>query len=336
VSLREAVAADQAGAGQLGPTRLAPLSEAVAAQGLALQRADSCLASLGAALAEHELRLASLREAVADGQALPRRPDEPRCHATESEAAAPQAPAQLDSTNRDKEVFVAGLAELAGRYDEMIAHMEAVCKLPDELTELERDLLSMAYKGAAGDRLAAWRSITSAERGARIEGTWEEVKHAREYRERVEAELTKICGSILGLLDGGLIARASTDEARVFYQGMKAQYLGYIAEVSAGVAKKKAAGRTRLAYEAASRVAAGGLAATHLGRLGLAFNYSVFSYNVLGDSDEACRLARTAYEDAVAALDGAPQDPGRDVMLQRLWDNLTCWMRRGARGGACC
>ena len=39
----------------------------------------------------------------------------------------------------------------------------------------------------------------------------------KEYCSKVEAELQKICDTILGLLDGKLIGKASTGESTVFY-----------------------------------------------------------------------------------------------------------------------
>eukprot|EP00448_Togula_jolla_P007441 CAMPEP_0170606426 /NCGR_PEP_ID=MMETSP0224-20130122/20506_1 /TAXON_ID=285029 /ORGANISM="Togula jolla, Strain CCCM 725" /LENGTH=45 /DNA_ID= /DNA_START= /DNA_END= /DNA_ORIENTATION= len=42
---------------------------------------------------------------------------------------------------RDKNVYFAKLAEQAERYDEMATYMEAVGKLPDELSVEERNLL---------------------------------------------------------------------------------------------------------------------------------------------------------------------------------------------------
>eukprot|EP00418_Pyrodinium_bahamense_P084606 CAMPEP_0179052606 /NCGR_PEP_ID=MMETSP0796-20121207/21843_1 /TAXON_ID=73915 /ORGANISM="Pyrodinium bahamense, Strain pbaha01" /LENGTH=53 /DNA_ID=CAMNT_0020749175 /DNA_START=93 /DNA_END=250 /DNA_ORIENTATION=+ len=50
--------------------------------------------------------------------------------------------------NREKEVYFAKLAEQAERYDEMANHMEAVGKIPTELSVEERNLLSVAYKNA--------------------------------------------------------------------------------------------------------------------------------------------------------------------------------------------
>merc|ERR1712194_461888 len=112
-----------------------------------------------------------------------------------------------------------------------------------------------------------------------------------------------ICDTILGLLGGSLIAKSTSGESKVFYQKMKADYFRHIAEFSEGDAKTKAAESARLAYEEAQKVAEKDLAVTHPIRLGLALNFSVFQYEVLSNPDEACKMARTAFEDAIAELD---------------------------------
>jgi len=139
--------------------------------------------------------------------------------------------------------------------------------------------------------------------------------------------LGKICGTILGLLDTNLISAATTGESKVFYQKMKADYYRYIAEFSDGDAKSKAAENARLAYEDASKVAEKDLVVTHPIRLGLALNYSVFQYEVLQNPDEACKMARTAFEDAIAELDNVAEDSYKDstLIMQLLRDNLTLW-----------
>merc|ERR1712179_863966 len=138
-------------------------------------------------------------------------------------------------------------------------------------------------------------------------GNDDQAKYAKEYCSKVEAELQKICDTILGLLDGNLINKASTGESKVFYQKMKADYYRYIAEFSDGDAKAKAAENARQAYEEAHKVAEKDLAVTHPIRLGLALNYSVFQYEVLQNPDEACKMARTAFEDAIAELDNVQE-----------------------------
>merc|ERR1712093_964481 len=142
----------------------------------------------------------------------------------------------------------------------------------------------------------------SVEQKQKTKGNEENAKYAKEYCAKVETELQKICDTILGLLDGNLISKASTGESKVFYQKMKADYYRYIAEFSDGDAKAKAAESARGAYSEAQAVAEKDLAVTHPIRLGLALNFSVFQYEVLGNPDEACKMARTAFEDAIAEL----------------------------------
>jgi len=229
--------------------------------------------------------------------------------------------------SRDKDVYFAKLAEQAERYDEMADYMEKVGKAPDELSVEERNLLSVAYKNAVGSRRAAWRIITSVEQKEKTKGNEENAKFAKEYCSKVEAELDKICNTILGLLDGNLIAKASNGESKVFYQKMKADYYRYQAEYANGDGKSKAAEAARLAYEEAQKVAEKDLAVTHPIRLGLALNFSVFQYEVLSNPDEACKMARTAFEDAIAELDNVAEDSYKDstLIMQLLRDNLTLW-----------
>merc|ERR1712224_1177884 len=158
-------------------------------------------------------------------------------------------------------------------------------------------------------------------------GNEENAKYAKEYCAKVETELQKICDTILGLLDGNLIPKATSGESKVFYQKMKADYFRYIAEFSAGDKKKNAAESARLAYEEAQKVAEKDLAVTHPIRLGLALNYSVFQYEVLSQPDEACKMARTAFEDATAELDNVAEDSYKDstLIMQLLRDILTLW-----------
>merc|ERR1712117_910906 len=117
--------------------------------------------------------------------------------------------------NRDKEVYFAKLAEQSERYDEMADYMEAVGKMPDELSVEERNLLSVAYKNAVGSRRAAWRIITSVEQKEKTKGNEEQATYAKEFRGKVEGELRKICKAILNLLDKKLIPKTPSGESKV-------------------------------------------------------------------------------------------------------------------------
>jgi 14-3-3 protein epsilon len=229
--------------------------------------------------------------------------------------------------NKDKSVYFAKLAEQAERYDEMADHMQEVGKVGDELSVEERNLLSVAYKNAVGSRRAAWRIISSVEQKEKSKGNETNTAHAAEYRKTVEEELDKICKAILDLLDVNLLPKATSGESKVFYQKMKADYYRYIAEYSTDDKKTKAANNAKEAYKAAQEVAEKDLAVTHPIRLGLALNFSVFQYEVLGETDEACKMAREAFEQAIAELDNVDESSYKDstLIMQLLRDNLTLW-----------
>jgi len=228
--------------------------------------------------------------------------------------------------DKDKNVYFAKLAEQAERYDEMADYMKAVGSAPGELTVEERNLLSVAYKNAVGSRRASWRIISSVEQKEQSKGNDANVGHAKAYRAKVEAELQGICDTILALLSDSLIPQAKDAESKVFYHKMKGDYYRYIAEFTDGDKKSAAANSAKMAYDDAMG-AASELAVTHPIRLGLALNFSVFHYEVLNNPDEACKMARTAFEDAIAELDNVSEESYKDstLIMQLLRDNLTLW-----------
>lgn len=153
---------------------------------------------------------------------------------------------------------MAKLAEQAERYDEMVEAMEKVAKTVDteELTVEERNLLSVAFKNVIGARRASWRIISSIEQKEESKGNEDHVAAIKEYRSKVEAELSTICDSILKLLDSHLIPSSSTGESKVFYLKMKGDYHRYLAEFKTGAERKEAAEATLLAYKSAQVSAA--------------------------------------------------------------------------------
>ena len=83
----------------------------------------------------------------------------------------------------------------AERYDDMAAAMKSVTEKDADLTNEERNLLSVAYKNVVGARRSSWRVISSIEQ--KTEGSEKKQAMAKDYREKVEKELTKICEEVL-------------------------------------------------------------------------------------------------------------------------------------------
>jgi 14-3-3 protein epsilon len=144
----------------------------------------------------------------------------------------------------------------------------------------------------------------------------------------------KVCHDVIQLLTEHLIPAAENGDEKVFYHKMAGDYHRYVAEVSANEERKTAATASADCYQAATDVAAKSLQPTHPIRLGLALNFSVFHYEILEQRDEACNIAKKAFDDAIADLDMLPEESYKDstLILQLLRDNLTLWTSDSQEG----
>lgn len=79
----------------------------------------------------------------------------------------------------------------------MVEAMKSVAKMDVELTVEERNLLSVAYKNVIGARRASSRIISSIEQKEENKGNEQHVAKIKEYRQKVENELSGICNDIL-------------------------------------------------------------------------------------------------------------------------------------------
>lgn len=232
-------------------------------------------------------------------------------------------------TEKDKSIYMAKLAEQAERYEEMVKEMKKVVNAGEPLTVEERNLLSVAFKNVIGARRASWRVLSSVEKNqeeSHDEKSPNKLQSIKEYRQKVEKELREICEDILKLLEKTLVPMAVDIESKVFYNKMKGDYQRYMAEFSTDKEKKDAAEKALVAYKDATDLAKG-LDATHAIRLGLALNFSVFYYEILNSPQQACKLAKHAFDDAIANLDSLNEDSYKDstLIMQLLRDNLTLW-----------
>jgi 14-3-3 protein beta/theta/zeta len=232
----------------------------------------------------------------------------------------------MSTTDRNHEVQWAKLAEQAERYDDMAQRMKCVTEIDADLSNEERNLLSVAYKNVVGARRSSWRVISSIETKS-VDGN---AGIASEYRKTVEEELKKICNEVLDLLTDHLVSTATAKgsaESKVFYLKMKGDYYRYLAEVAAEEDRATAVANSQEAYQAAFDISKIDMAPTHPIRLGLALNFSVFYYEINNAPEQACTLAKQAFDDAIAELDTLNEESYKDstLIMQLLRDNLTLW-----------
>ncbi|XP_077587423.1 14-3-3 protein beta/alpha-1-like [Stigmatopora nigra] len=219
----------------------------------------------------------------------------------------------------------AKLAEQAERYDDMAECMKVVTEKGDDLTNEERNLLSVAYKNVVGARRSSWRVLSSIE--AKSDTSEKKLQLVKEYREKVEKELQDICKNVLTLLDNYLIGNSKQQESKVFYLKMKGDYYRYLAEVASGDDKTTIIESSQQAYQEAFDISKEHMDPTHPIRLGLALNFSVFFYEILNSPEKACELAKKAFDEAIAELDQLNEESYKDstLIMQLLRDNLTLW-----------
>lgn len=228
-----------------------------------------------------------------------------------------------DSSPKEN-VQKAKLAEQAERYEDMASVMKTVVEVSEaELSNEERNLLSVAYKNVVGARRSAWRVISCIVKKA--EGCEKKQDVAKAYLEKIEKELKDICQEVLDLLDKHLINKAESPESKIFFWKMRGDYCRYLAEVASE--EMEDTKMSQQAYQKALDLSKENLATTHPIRLGLALNFSVFYYEILNSSDKACQLAKEAFDEAIAELDTLSEESYKDstLIMQLLRDNLTLW-----------
>ena len=229
-------------------------------------------------------------------------------------------------SSKEELIYKAKVCEQTERFEDMIEAMKQVVTMTtEELTVEERNLLSVAYKNTVGSRRTAWRALSAIEQKEESKGG----KHTpllRDYKKKIEEELSKFCNDILDLIDKVIVPKADKAESKVFFKKMKGDYYRYISEYASGDLHKKVSQEALQTYNEATTDAEE-LKKTNPIRLGLALNFSVFHYEVLNDPQKACTMAKTAFDDAIGEIEELGDDEYKDstTIMQLIRDNLTLW-----------
>ena len=223
---------------------------------------------------------------------------------------------------------LARLAEDAELYDHMCEIMTHLVKHKNGvLDRQERNLLSIAFKNNIGTGRNAHRTL-----GDESEDGKQPLAAA--YRDIVSQEVEAQCKDIIQLLTSVLVPAAennSDGEVYVFYTKMTADYYRYACEITTSESNKEEyknkAGEFYQKAWAKATHEEDGLAPYHPIRLGLALNYSVAHYEVLKNKDEACKLAKEAFDKAINNISDLQENDYKDstLIMQLLRDNLTLW-----------
>ncbi|KAJ3214819.1 14-3-3 protein, partial [Clydaea vesicula] len=211
--------------------------------------------------------------------------------------------------SREKNLYLAKLAEQGGRYNDMQEFITALFKdlaVSNEApTVEERELFAIASKNVVGDLRETWYTIELIVKRLReSESDEEKLQTALDYQNKLKDEITLYCNLVVDLIDKNLIPSTKKDVAAlIFFHKMKADYLRYLAEISTEEKKEQLAVLAKLSYTTAADIASTELPPTHPTRLGLVLNYSVFHYDILNSVEAASIIAKQGFDDALAEID---------------------------------
>jgi len=237
----------------------------------------------------------------------------------------------IASMDSEKLEALSQAAEAAERYEDMVQVMNALVSRKIEnkepLSSDVRNLLSVAYKNVVGAKRSSWRMLN--------EDMTFDVKPAilENFKKQVEKELEATCQEVLKILielskqnEERLKDVEEKDyECQVFYLKMIGDYYRYLTEAFRDNEEYKS--HCNKYYTDAMELAKEHLEATHPTRLGLALNFSVCHYEILEQKEEACKLAKEAFDEAIEKLDSLNDSSYKDstLIMQLLRDNLTIW-----------
>jgi 14-3-3 protein epsilon len=227
---------------------------------------------------------------------------------------------------RDEYLYLAKLYERAEKFDDMVKWINKFVQLDSNLTHDERNILSAGYKNVISAKRASWRLLHSLEKKEEKKNS-PNLGYLLEIKGRVEDEMRKICDEIQDTLDKYLIPNSKDYETKVFYLKLKGDYYRYRAEFTAAQENENATNLAEKAYREAYEIAEKNIPISSSTRLGLALNFSVFYYEIRNQKEEACNIAKSAFEDSMKILDDLERIKAKDTILiiQLLKENLILW-----------
>jgi 14-3-3 protein epsilon len=225
---------------------------------------------------------------------------------------------------REEYVYLAKLYERAERFNDMVKFINKFVELDPNLTHEERNILSAGYKNIISNKRASWRLLNSLEKK---EKNPTQANYIKEIKTNIENEMSAICDEIQNVIDKFLLPNIKDSETKVFFLKLKADYYRYKSEFAVGNDFDNATNLAEKNYLEAYEIANKEIPISNSTRLGLCLNFSVFYYEIKNAKEEACNIAKNAFEEAMKVLDDLEKTKAKDTLLiiQLLKENLILW-----------
>ena len=253
----------------------------------------------------------------------------------------------IDKLSSDQLVSLIKISKFSERYNDMTKYLSKLvkqrCKYSQELSSEERDLLSLSYKTVISNIRSSLRSINQINHNQSTSSLIN-----KKYKLYIEKELEIKCLEILNLLNNYLLLQYNDNnyisdnidncESYIIYLKMCGDYYRYLCEIDIDdiddidnneeKENNKYSINAEKFYSDSLMIAKLKLSETNPIRLGISLNFSVCLYEILNKQNEACVLAKEAFNDAIQKLDTLSTNKEYKEtcsLLSVIRDNLNVW-----------
>lgn len=190
------------------------------------------------------------------------------------------------------------------------------------LTPEDEATISVVTKGRVDQLRRARRIISVVIEREENKGKVNRVLALRSFKTKIEEELAGLLNQFINATDNSFLTHPTGEPARILFLKMKADYCRYLAEI-----ERMQVSQVQQAYIAAYEAARNSLGAAHPLRTGIALNYSVFHYEIVGNKDAAMQIAKMAYDEGISAAKSLPEEEREDSMevINLIATNIKNW-----------
>lgn len=235
----------------------------------------------------------------------------------------------MSELSREENVFMAKLYESTEKFDKMVECINSYVIKNPVLNKEEVNLLSSGYKNVINRKRIAWRDLVT-KNNEDLSTKKKKAEIVAELKKEAEDEIISIADRLLVIIEKYLIPNAKTDENKVLFLKMKADFYRYKAEITDGKEYEENHKLSESAYSEGYKLSEQ-LPISNPVRMGLTLNFSVLYYEVKLQREKALSIAEKAYAESLTIIDELDKTLSKDTLLiiQLLKDNISKWKNDG-------
>ena len=205
--------------------------------------------------------------------------------------------------NYEKQIYLAMMAEQCGRFEDMLGYIHLVIRAKrTEYSDDERSLLCVTFKHIISLKRTAIRTLSAFAAKEKKKSKSDILSHIQYYKNKIEEELMDFSQDVIDLIDDNLLLNTQTEDGKIFFTKMKADFYRYTAENIEGQMKSMYASESLSNYKEAEKLASK-LDILNPTKLSLMLNMTVFYYEVMNDYMQACEIAKNVLDEAADKLE---------------------------------